>query len=129
MPASAMPVAPTCAPGGGALGRLASVDLSGLPTVLGEVPLTVASDVTNPLLGERGAAATYGPQKGAQPDEVAELDRNLRRYADLWKAASAGRCATRPAPGPPAAPPSGCWPSPIASPPSRCDRASTWSWS
>lgn len=71
------------APGGGALGGLASVDLTSLPEVLSEVRLTVASDVTNPLLGERGAAATYGPQKGASPDEVAELDRNLRRYADV----------------------------------------------
>ncbi len=70
-------------PGGGALGRLASVDLGDLPEVLAEVRLTVASDVSNPLLGERGAAATYGPQKGAGPEQVAELDRNLRRYADL----------------------------------------------
>ncbi len=77
-------------PGGGALGRLASVDLAGLSPLLGEVRLTVASDVTNPLLGERGAAATYGPQKGARPDEVAELDRNLRRYADLLEG-SVGR--------------------------------------
>jgi glycerate kinase len=74
------------APGGGALGRLADVDLTGLPEVLSEVRLTVASDVTNPLLGERGAAATYGPQKGASPEQVAELDRNLRRYADVFEA-------------------------------------------
>jgi glycerate kinase len=71
------------APGGGALGDLASVDLSGISEVLAEVDLTVASDVTNPLLGERGAAATYGPQKGADPEQVAELDRNLRRFADV----------------------------------------------
>jgi len=71
------------APGGGALGGLAGVDFASLPEVLSEVRLTVASDVTNPLLGERGAAATYGPQKGASPDQVAELDRNLRRYADV----------------------------------------------
>jgi glycerate kinase len=71
------------APGGGALGGLASMDLSELSEVLSEVHLTVASDVTNPLLGERGAAATYGPQKGASPEQVAELDRNLRRYADV----------------------------------------------
>ena len=74
------------APGGGALGRLAGVDLTGLPAVLSEVRLTVASDVTNPLLGEHGAAATYGPQKGASPQQVAELDRNLRRYADVFEA-------------------------------------------
>ncbi len=71
------------APGGGALGEIASIDLSGLSEVLAEVSLTVASDVTNPLLGQYGAAATYGPQKGATPDQVAELDRNLRRYADV----------------------------------------------
>ena len=70
-------------PGGGPLGGLASVDLTDLPEVLSEVRLTVASDVTNPLLGEHGAAATYGPQKGASPEQVAELDRNLRRYADV----------------------------------------------
>ena len=71
------------ATGGGSLGALASIDFSGLAEVLAEVSLTVASDVSNPLLGEHGAAATYGPQKGATPDEVAELDRNLRRYADI----------------------------------------------
>lgn len=70
-------------PGGGALGDLASVDLAGIPEVLSEVALTVASDVTNPLLGEHGAAATYGPQKGADPEQVDQLDRNLRRYADV----------------------------------------------
>ncbi len=51
--------------------------------VLGEVHLTVASDVTNPLLGERGAAATYGPQKGADEQQVGELDAALTRYADV----------------------------------------------
>jgi glycerate kinase len=71
------------APGGGALGGLASVEFSGLPDALAEVSLTVASDVTNPLLGERGAAAVYGPQKGATPAQVADLDRNLRRMADV----------------------------------------------
>ena len=72
-------------PGGGALGGVVSIDLSGIPELLSEVTLTVASDVTNPLLGEHGAAATYGPQKGADPEQVAELDRNLRRYADVME--------------------------------------------
>ena len=71
------------APGGGALGNVASVDLTGLSEVLAEVHLVVASDVTNPLVGEHGAAAVYGPQKGATPEQVDELDRNLRRYADV----------------------------------------------
>ena len=74
-------------PGGGALGGLARVDLSGISEVLREVSLTVASDVTNPLLGEHGAAATYGPQKGATDEQVRDLDRNLAHYADVLEAA------------------------------------------
>lgn len=74
------------APGGGALGGLSSIDLSGLSELLADVDLTIASDVSNPLLGEHGAAATYAPQKGADAGQVAELDRNLRRYADVMEA-------------------------------------------
>ncbi len=75
-------------PGGGGLERLATIDLEGLPPELATVRLTVASDVTNPLLGDDGAAATYGPQKGASPDQVARLERALARYADLLEASS-----------------------------------------
>ena len=64
------------------------IDLSGLDPGLSDVDLRIACDVTNPLLGERGAAATYGPQKGATPEQVAELDRRLSRYADNLEAAS-----------------------------------------
>jgi glycerate kinase len=74
--------------GGGALGRLARVDLDEIAPVLAEVRLTIASDVTNPLLGENGAAAIYGPQKGADEQQVAELEANLAHYADLLEAAS-----------------------------------------
>lgn len=84
-------------PGGGGLEHLARIDLEGLPPELATVRLTVASDVTNPLLGDDGAAATYGPQKGASPDEVARLDRALARYADLLEATT-GR-AVRNVPG------------------------------
>lgn len=70
-------------PGGGALADLAAIDLSGMPEIVEEVGLTVASDVTNPLLGELGAAATYGPQKGASATQVALLDAGLARYADV----------------------------------------------
>ncbi len=73
-------------PGGAGLERLASVDLDELSPLLAEVSLTIASDVTNPLLGEHGAAATYGPQKGASPDDVRRLDRALTRYADVLEA-------------------------------------------
>jgi glycerate kinase len=64
-----------------------AADLSGLDGRLGAVDVQVACDVSNPLLGPRGAAAVYGPQKGASPDDVADLDRRLERYADQLEAA------------------------------------------
>jgi glycerate kinase len=69
----------------------ASADLSGLDARLADVDLRIACDVTNPLLGERGAAATYGPQKGATPDQVRELDANLATYADALEGATGRR--------------------------------------
>jgi glycerate kinase len=68
-----------------------AVDLAGLDPRLGDTRLRIACDVSNPLLGPSGAAATYGPQKGAAPADVAELDRRLARYADALEAA-VGRC-------------------------------------
>ena len=67
------------------------VDLSGIDPRLAEVELRIACDVTNPLLGERGAAATYGPQKGATPEQVTELDWRLERFADALELASGRR--------------------------------------
>jgi glycerate kinase len=64
------------------------VDLAGLDTRLGALDLLVACDVTNPLLGREGAAATYGPQKGATPADVETLDARLAAYADLLEAAT-----------------------------------------
>ena len=63
--------------GGGALGRLDRIDDAGLDPRLADVTVVVASDVTNPLCGSRGAAATYGPQKGADPTTVEALDAAL----------------------------------------------------
>ena len=60
----------------------------GLDECLAETDLRIACDVTNPLLGPRGAAATYGPQKGATPAQVAELDARLARYADGMRQAT-----------------------------------------
>ncbi|MGZ9275610.1 MAG: glycerate kinase [Candidatus Limnocylindrales bacterium] len=75
----------------------ASADLGALDPRLAGVELQVACDVTNPLLGVTGAAATYGPQKGATPTDVADLDDRLDRFADALDAA-AGR-SERHAPG------------------------------
>ncbi|MET8578275.1 glycerate kinase [Streptomyces sp. NPDC005012] len=82
-------------PGGGALGELASVDLSGLDPRLsdGTVELVLASDVDNPLTGPSGAAAVYGPQKGASPEDVAVLDAGLARYAEVLERAVGPRAA------------------------------------
>ena len=63
--------------GGGALARLASVELAGLDPRVATAGVVLASDVDNPLLGEHGAAAIYGPQKGAGPREVAALEAGL----------------------------------------------------
>jgi glycerate kinase len=73
--------------GGAALADLATVDLDELSPLLAEVRLTVASDVSNPLLGELGAAAVYGPQKGLDEAGVARLDAALGHYADLLETA------------------------------------------
>ncbi|MFF1877082.1 glycerate kinase [Leifsonia sp. NPDC058230] len=71
--------------GGGALGRVGSVDLTALRAVP-EGGAIVLSDVTNPLLGPFGAAAVFGPQKGATPDDVAKLELGLTRLAGLLRA-------------------------------------------
>ena len=68
--------------GGGSLIRLYEVDLSELDWRLDGVEFILASDVDNPLLGPRGAAHVYGPQKGATPDDVELLDVGLGRLAD-----------------------------------------------
>ena len=57
-------------------------DLDGLDVRLASVELQVACDVSNPLCGPTGAAAVYGPQKGATPEQVQDLDRRLIRFAD-----------------------------------------------
>jgi len=70
-------------PGGAALARARRLDLSGLHPGLAQAQVVVASDVDNPLLGPHGAAAVYGPQKGASPDDVAALDAALRQWAEV----------------------------------------------
>ncbi|WP_037286534.1 glycerate kinase [Saccharibacillus sacchari] len=69
--------------GGGGLARLSKIDTSGLDARLQGVEIVVACDVTNPLCGEHGASAVFGPQKGATPEMVQTLDANLAHYADV----------------------------------------------
>lgn len=72
-------------PGGAAVARLDRIDASGLDPRLRQVRCFVACDVDNPLTGPRGAAAVFGPQKGATRDRdmVTELDAALARFAEV----------------------------------------------
>jgi glycerate kinase len=82
--------------GGAALARLAELDLSDLRD-LSDTEFVLASDVDNQLLGSSGAAAVYGPQKGASPADVLVLEAGLARWAEL--AESVMRNPVRAAPG------------------------------
>ncbi|MFA5109972.1 MAG: glycerate kinase [Desulfobaccales bacterium] len=85
--------------GGAALADLASIDLTGLDPRLQEVEILVASDVDNPLCGPQGATAVFGPQKGATPEMVVELDRALARYAQVARDATGKDVAALPGAG------------------------------
>ncbi|WP_318433434.1 glycerate kinase [Photobacterium leiognathi] len=71
--------------GGGALDRLHRIDISDIDPRLVSVKLEVACDVDNPLCGEKGASQVFGPQKGATPEMVTQLDNNLAHYAEIIK--------------------------------------------
>ncbi|OFA03693.1 glycerate kinase [Duganella sp. HH101] len=70
-------------PGGGALDRLQGIDLSGLDGRIKDCVFDIACDVSNPLVGPQGASHIFGPQKGATPAMVEQLDANLRHYAGV----------------------------------------------
>ncbi len=70
-------------PGGAALADLEHIDVTNLDPRLAGFEVTLACDVNNPLCGPRGASAIYGPQKGATPELVAQLDAALIHYADV----------------------------------------------
>jgi glycerate kinase len=72
--------------GGAALKQLVRFDASNLDARLENVQITIASDVNNPLCGRMGASAIFGPQKGATPEQVAQLDLALDHFADLCAA-------------------------------------------
>lgn len=70
-------------PGGASLINLHRIDISGLDSRINNVKITVICDVDNPLCGERGASAIYGPQKGATTEMVSLLDKALAHYAKV----------------------------------------------
>ena len=71
--------------GGDGLRELASIEDVNVHPKLKECTFKVACDVTNPLCGENGSSAIFGPQKGATPEMVQELDQLLLHYAELSK--------------------------------------------
>ena len=86
-------------PGGGNLVHLERLDLAPLRDMLGTVTTIVASDVENPLLGPNGAAAVFGPQKDATPQQVEELERGLRHWSQLVVEATGREDASHPGAG------------------------------
>lgn len=87
------------ADGGGALAHLDRIEAEGLDARLPSVKLTVASDVTNRLCGPRGAAATYGPQKGADTATTETLDAALAHYGRAIEEATGRLVADLPGAG------------------------------
>ncbi|GMU91997.1 MAG: glycerate kinase [Candidatus Hydrogenedentota bacterium] len=73
-------------PGGAALVRLARIGADNVHPALSRCEILVACDVANPLCGPEGASYVYGPQKGASPETIEELDLALRRFAEVVKA-------------------------------------------
>jgi len=75
-----------CGRGGGALATVEEIEASAVVPALVETRIRVACDVTNPLLGERGAARVFGPQKGANPEMVEVLEQGLDHLGTVWQA-------------------------------------------
>lgn len=69
--------------GGGSLNELASIDISNLDSRLANTKFEIACDVDNPLTGPKGASVIFGPQKGATPEMIKQLDENLAHYASI----------------------------------------------
>ena len=76
------------AAGGGSLAEICQIDTNGLDPRLKSTEIVVACDVDNPLCGTRGASAVFGPQKGATPEMVQQLDAGLAKYASCARQAT-----------------------------------------
>lgn len=86
-------------PGGGALVGLCACDLDALERRAGKARILVATDVNNPLLGKRGAARVYAPQKGASAEQVELLELALTRLADVLEHQTGCRARRKPGSG------------------------------
>jgi len=84
---------------GGHLDKVQAVDMDHVHPGLAKTHISVACDVTNPLCGEKGASRVYGPQKGATPEMIEQLDRNLAHFAQVIKRSISVDVADRPGAG------------------------------
>ena len=87
------------APSPNGLAKLISVDVTGLDARLADCEITLLSDVNNPLTGERGATAIFGPQKGVAMHDVAKLDAVIDAYASRLEAALQRHAKDKPGAG------------------------------
>lgn len=87
------------APAPEGLATLHAVDVSTLDARLADTSITIMSDVSNPLCGERGATAIFGPQKGVRDHQIGSIDETLARFAALAEAALERRVASLPGAG------------------------------
>ncbi len=83
---------------GGDLGRVASIDLTGLDPLVSRASFRLLCDVDNPLLGPRGATRVFAPQKGATSQQVEELEKGMASYAQVLEN-TLGRAAAKPGDG------------------------------
>jgi len=89
----------TVAPTPSGLASLARIEARQLDPRLAESAMTIMSDVNNPLCGERGATAIFGPQKGVRAGDIAAIDATLARYATLAERAVGASAAVKPGAG------------------------------
>ncbi|MCK5089960.1 MAG: glycerate kinase [Hyphomicrobiaceae bacterium] len=85
--------------GGGRLAEVAAIDMTQTNPGLSRVRISVACDVTNPLCGEKGASHVYGKQKGATPEMIEQLDKNLGHFARIIKRDLSADIANEPGAG------------------------------
>ncbi|MFB1082190.1 glycerate kinase [Jeotgalibacillus sp. JSM ZJ347] len=84
---------------GSSLLHVSSLDFSKINPGLKGVKIRVACDVDNPLTGQRGATAVYGPQKGATPEQILRYDEAMNRYGNLVEASTGSKLMVTPGAG------------------------------
>lgn len=70
-------------PSGESLGKIAHIETLGIPPTVRDCHFTLLTDVDNPLCGDRGSARVYGPQKGASPEQVVQLEQGMSHVASI----------------------------------------------